>query len=219
MTKAAPCAAILLAAGLSSRYRAELEAQSQTEAPSKLLAEMNGRPLVRHVAEAALASQASPLIVVTGYEQDLITASLAGLPVQFIHNADYATGMASSLRIGIAAVPPDCSAAVILLGDMPQIKADLINQLIAALSQNPQAKALVPTFVNAQGQEERGNPVVLTRSLFAEIGRLSGDQGARKLLSGEGVLEVPVADPAIVLDIDTPEALARLQSSLTQKSG
>ena len=130
MTKAAPCAAILLAAGLSSRYRAELQAQSQTEAPSKLLAEMNGRPLVRHVAEAALASQASPLIVVTGYEQDLITASLAGLPAQFIHNADYATGMASSLRIGIAAVPPDCSAAVILLGDMPQIKADLINQLI-----------------------------------------------------------------------------------------
>ncbi|NDA47424.1 MAG: nucleotidyltransferase family protein, partial [Alphaproteobacteria bacterium] len=160
-----------------------------------------------------------PLIVVTGYEPDLITASLAGLPVQFSHNADYATGMASSLRTGIAAVPPDCSAAVILLGDMPQIKADLINQLIAALSQHPQAKALVPTFVNAQGQEERGNPVVLTRSLFTEIGRLSGDQGARKLLSGEGVLDVPVADPAIALDIDTPEALARLQSSLTQTGG
>lgn len=215
MTKAAPCAAILLAAGLSSRYRA----QAEGAVPSKLLAQIDGRALVRHVAEAALASQAQPLIVVTGHEREQVEVSLSGLPIRFVHNPDYATGMASSLRIGIAAVPQESAAAIVLLGDMPQIGAQLINRLINHFAEHETARALVPTFINAQGEQERGNPVLLARSIFADIAHLSGDQGARKLLSGEDVIDVPVGDAAISIDIDTPQALAEWQSSLTPKRG
>ncbi len=213
MTKEAPCAAILLAAGLSSRYRAQAEAG----ASSKLLAQVEGRPLVRIVAEAALASQAQPLIVVTGYERENIEASLAGLPIHFVHNPDYATGMASSLRIGVVNVPQNCAGTIVLLGDMPQIHARLINQLIDHFATHEAARALVPVFINEQGQRERGNPVLLARSIFADIAHLSGDQGARKLLTGAGVVELPVDDHSIALDIDTPQALAQWQSSLKRE--
>ena len=106
-------AAVVLAAGRSTRMGAV----------NKLIAEIGGKPLVRIAAEQALASRASPVIVVTGHERERVEAALAGLPVALVHNPDYAEGLGTSLKAGIAAVPEDADGAVVCLGDMPQVDA------------------------------------------------------------------------------------------------
>src|SRR6201987_4453208 len=101
-------------------------------APNKLLAEIGGRPLFRIVTEQALASKARPVIVVTGHQRERVEAALAGLAVTFVHNPDYAEGMSTSVKAGIAAVPADADGAIVCLGDMPQVDAKLIDRLLAA---------------------------------------------------------------------------------------
>jgi molybdenum cofactor cytidylyltransferase len=193
-----PVAAIVLAAGRSTRMGPR----------NKLREVVNGSALVRHAVEAALASRADPVLVVTGHESEAVRAALAGLDVRFVHNPDYAAGLSASLKSGLAAVPSISAGALILLGDMPNITAEIINRLIARFGENGEARAIVPTVLG-----HRGNPVLLTRALFDDIAYLTGDAGARKLLdqAGESVIEVAIEDPAIALDIDTPEALAAYQ--------
>jgi len=188
-------AAIVLAAGRSTRMGG----------PNKLLAELNGKPLVRIVAEQALASQASPVIVVTGHQQMDVQHALAGLDVRFVHNGEFAAGLATSVRTGIAAIPPDADGAVVCLGDMPLIEARLIDRLIEAF--RPDRGGLIAIPVN---DGRRGNPVLWSRRFFGELMTLDGDIGARHLIGrhGEAVVEVPVSGQAAFLDIDTPEALA-----------
>ena len=196
----AEIAAIILAAGQASRYRAGGGMEA-----SKLIAVIDGVPMVRLVAQATLASHARPVIAVTGHAREVVAAALGGLDIGFAHNPLYADGMASSLRAGIAALPPEATGAVILLADMPRVTAAVIDALIAALAANPDALAAVPVF-----EGRRGNPVALARALFPSIKTLTGDQGARRLLAEGKVIEVAVADNAVTLDIDTPEALAAL---------
>src|SRR5437588_7744281 len=160
-------AAIILAAGRSTRFAGD---QPGT---TKLVAELKGKPLVRHIADAALASAARPVIVVTGHARGFVQDALAGLPLQFVHNKDFATGLASSLRVGIAAVPASASGAIVLLGDMPLVAADLIDQLIRRFEQSSEAEAFVPVT-----ERRRGNPVLLARSLFPAVVQLTGDEGA-----------------------------------------
>ena len=106
-------AALVLAAGRSTRMGAI----------NKLIAEIGGKPLVRIAAEQALASRASPVIVVTGHQHEQVEAALAGLPVKLVHNPDYTEGLGTSLKVGIAAVPEDADGAIVCLGDMPQVDA------------------------------------------------------------------------------------------------
>ena len=140
-----------------------------------------------------------------GHDGPRVESELSGIDTLFVTNPDYAQGIASSLQAGVRAVPGSASGAIILLGDMPNVTADIINKLVAAFADNPDAKAVVPTV---SGQ--RGNPVLLARSIFAEVMQLTGDAGARELLrtAGNSVVEVPVGDAAVLLDVDTPEALA-----------
>lgn len=194
-------AAIILAAGRASRFRA------QSPLPTKLTALWNGQPLVRHVAQAALASKARPVIVVTGFASADVVAALAGLPLVLVHNAGFADGLAGSLKAGIAAVPVHCAGALVLLGDMPQVRMSTLDAMIAAFTASRQS-ALVPVH---EGQP--GNPVLLGRALFGAIASLTGDQGARKLLAAQnaGIMAWPCDDPGILADIDTPGALAQMQ--------
>ncbi len=191
-------AAVVLAAGLSSRYRA---AAGPAGPSTKLVSAHEGKPLVRRVAEAALASSARPVIVVTGHAHSDVESALAGLDASFVYNAHFASGLASSLRAGIAALPASADAAIILLGDMPRISGKVLDKLIAAYGVHPSASAVIPLF-----RGKRGNPVLLARSLFAFVEKLEGDSGARALLAhaGDGVAEVEMDDPAILFDIDTP---------------
>ena len=196
----AKVAAIVLAAGAAARFRAAGGAEA-----SKLVADLGGKPLLRHPVEAALASRARPVIVVTGHEQARIRQALDGLAVRFTHNADYALGLASSLKAGIAATPEDSAGALILLGDMPGVTPALIDRLIDAFSAQPEKLAIAPS---AQGR--RGNPALLSRALFARIAGLEGDEGARGLLArlpAAEILEVETKGDAATLDVDTPQAL------------
>jgi len=196
----AEVAAIILAAGRSSRYR-----EAGGLEPTKLLALLDGEPLVRRVAQAAVASRARPVIVVVGHESERVAKALEGLPLQIVFNEAFASGMASSLKAGIAAAPPDAAGALILLGDMPLVTARLHDAVIAGFAQSPGTLAALPTF-----NGRRGNPVLLSREFFAAAKRLSGDEGARGLLASlpEGaVAEVAVNDEAAIIDIDTPQAM------------
>ena len=191
----APAAAIILAAGHSSRMGAH----------NKLLVELEGIPLVRHVAMAALGSHARPVIVVTGNDRERVEAALSGLDVQLAHNAEFATGMASSLRTGIARAG-DARAAVICLGDMPRITSAHLDRLLDEVTDD--RSIVIPTF-----ERKRGNPVVLGRAHFAAVGDLTGDIGARPVIERNvaHVITVAFDDPAILVDVDTPEALAALR--------
>ena len=202
----AEVAAILLAAGSASRFRAA------GGGASKLVAILGGKPLVRHAAEAALGSKARPIVVVTGHERDAVEAALDGLALRLAHNSDYALGLASSLKAGIAALPASAQGALVLLGDMPGVTPTLIDRLIAAFEAHPGALAAAPT-----SQGRRGNPVLLSRALFEAIAELEGDEGARKLLANAGaaqVIEVEAPGDGATLDVDTPDALEAARRAL-----
>ena len=128
-------AAVVLAAGRSTRMGG----------PNKLLAEIRGRPLVRIIVEEALASHAKPVIVVVGHQRGEVEKALAGLPVQFVHNPDFAQGLGTSLKAGIAAVPAEADGAIVCLADMPQVDASLLNRLIAAFDPDRGALIVMPT--------------------------------------------------------------------------
>ena len=194
-------AAVVLAAGQSRRMGAL----------NKLLIEVDGVPMVRRVAAAALASKAAPVVVVTGHEAERVRAALAGLDVAFAHNSDFAEGMSSSLHCGVEALDseraPGIDGAVVCLGDMPRTSAALIDRLIAGF--NPlEGRAIgVPTY-----RGKRGNPVLWAARFFGEMRNLSGDVGARHLIGdhADAVYEVESPDHSVTIDVDTPEALDAL---------
>jgi molybdenum cofactor cytidylyltransferase len=171
---------------------------------------MNGRTLVCHAVEAAVTSSADPVIVVTGHRAEEVEASLRGFRILIVRNPAFADGLSTSLKIGFAALPPNAKAAVVLLGDMPLIKASLIDTLVSVWRAGGEPAALVPT-VNGQ----RGNPVVLSQALKDLIEGLSGDTGAGPILRGRtDVMECPVDDSAILQDVDTSDDLDRIFPSV-----
>ncbi len=188
-------AALVLAAGQSRRMGPV----------NKLLAEVDGAPMVAHAVDATLASKARPVVVVTGHEPERVRAALAGRDVAFAHNPLYAEGLSGSLRAGLDALPADIDGVVICLGDMPSVAASHIDRLIAAFDPAAGCTICVPTF-----NGKRGNPVLWARRYFAEMREVAGDVGARHLIGAHAdeICEVPMADTSVLEDLDTPEALA-----------
>lgn len=191
----ADVAVVLLAAGRSSRMG--------DAAGHKLLAAFGGETLIRRMAGTALASRASRTVVVTGHRSDDIVASLSGLEVELVQNDEYASGMASSLKRGLASLDPGISGALVLLGDMPALTPAHLDHLIENFTAHGGN-----AIIRASDGERRGNPVILPRSAFAEAMELSGDVGARSLIeSGTWpVVDVEIG-PAARLDVDTPGAV------------
>jgi len=136
--------AVVLAAGRSSRFRAMGGAEE-----TKLVAKLDGKLVVRRVVDGALASRARPVIVVVGHARSAVEAALGGLPALLAPNPDYRTGIASSLRVGLAATPAEAQGAVVLLGDMPNVSGRLINDLIDAFEAQPSARAVAPRAADA----------------------------------------------------------------------
>jgi molybdenum cofactor cytidylyltransferase len=194
-------AAVVLAAGRSTRMGAV----------NKLIAEIGGKPLVRIAAEQAIASRASPVIVVTGHQREKVEAALDGLPVRLVHNPDYAEGLGTSLKAGIAAVPAEADGVIVCLGDMPQVDSALIDKLIAAFDPERGALVVVPSIAG-----RRGNPVLWSRRFFPDLMQIQGDIGARRLIGNyaEAVVEVPVAGEAALTDIDTPESFSAVKAEI-----
>jgi molybdenum cofactor cytidylyltransferase len=189
-------AAVLLAAGQSRRMGAD----------NKLLADIGGKPMVARVADTLCAARLERIIVVTGFEADRVAAALAGRNLTLVHNPDYDEGLSTSLRAGIAALD-DIDAALVCLGDMPLIRPEHINRLIAAFDDDEGRAICVPTTRN-----KRGNPVLWSARFFGEMKALTGDIGARHLIGehSDVVCEVPIDDDAIFVDVDTRAALAAL---------
>ncbi len=194
-----PVAALILAAGLSSRM-----------APRNKLLIRNelGRPMVARVAEAALASRARDVFVVTGHQaeevaQEVAGTGYAGRRPQLVHAPAYASGLSASLKAGLAALAPEIGAALVCLGDMPLVTSALMDAVIDAYGADEARLIVVPTC-----RGRRGNPVLWDRSFFAEIAALEGDTGARALLTRHArrVTEVETGEEAILLDFDTPDA-------------
>ncbi|MGH7067048.1 MAG: NTP transferase domain-containing protein [Acetobacteraceae bacterium] len=191
-------AAIVLAAGRSRRM-----------APHNklLIIGPSGKPIIARVVDNVLSSAARPVLVVTGHQAREIEHTLGGRPVRYVHAPDYAEGLSASLKAGIAAVPPESPGAVICLGDMPLVTGRMIDRLLAAFDPDEGRAIVLPSFRGKQG-----NPMVWGRRFFPEIAAITGDIGARHLASLhlEQVVEVEIADEAVLRDLDTPEALARM---------
>ncbi len=190
-------AAIVLAAGTASRFRAV-----DPTIPTKLVALIDGVPIVRRAGTAALASRARPVVVVTGHAEADVRTALAGLAVSLVPNPDYATGIASSLRVGLAALPAEIDGALVLLGDMPGVTGPLLDRLIAAFDASEGIDAVVPVHGG-----RRGNPALLGRALFSAAADFGGDEGARRLLFRARVEEVEIKDDTVLVDIDEPQML------------
>jgi molybdenum cofactor cytidylyltransferase len=195
MSKAPKIAALLLAAGRSTRMGGL----------NKLTADVGGRPLLLHAVSAVLASRARPVVAVVGHQAEAVREVVQGLEVAVVDNPHHAAGLSSSLKTGLRALPGTCEGVVILLGDMPHITADHIDRLIAAFA--PGA-IVVPTH-----RGRRGNPVLWPAALLGEMLQLEGDVGAKRLIGAhvDRVRDVDLDSDAIFTDVDTPEALRLLR--------
>ena len=188
-------AAVVLAAGQARRMG--------NEGRHKLLAAFAGVPLVRKSVDTVLASSADSTVVVTGHRTGEIEQALSGLDCMIVHNSEFATGMASSLRVGLSAVRDKADGILVVLADMPAITSSDLDRMIAAFHAR-QGQAII----RAVAEGKRGNPVILPRATFEAIGRLEGDIGARPVIedSGLAVVDVEIGTAAL-LDTDTPEAI------------
>src|SRR6185437_4320308 len=161
-------AAIVLAAGRSRRM-----------APRNklLIPDETNRPMIARVVDNVLASAARPVIVVLGHQAEEVERALAGRKVRFVHAEDYGDGLSASLKTGIRAVPPECAAALICLGDMPLVAPAMLDRLLGAYDPEEGRTIVLPTFRGKQG-----NPMLWDRRYFPEILTITGDSGARHLL-------------------------------------
>ena len=190
-------AAIVMAAGRSTRMGPR----------NKLLAPIDGVAMVRRAVMTALASRARPVLVVTGHMREDVMAALTGLDVMFTHNPRFAEGMSTSLAAGIAALPPGLDGAMIALGDMPGVASAHLDRLIASFAPKDGRAICI-----AMHEGKRGNPVLFAAEFFPELTKITGDTGARYLIGEhqEQIAEVEMGSAAVLIDIDTPEALAAL---------
>lgn len=185
--------ALILAGGAGRRFGG-----------GKLLADLGGAPVIRRVAERVCAAEFAEVIAITGSQGAAISGALAGADVFVSEAPDWAEGMAASLRTGIAALSPQAAGVCVFLGDMPLAPVGLCPALVAAAQ-----RAGYAARPRVAGQP--GHPVAFTRAAFADLLALQGDQGATALLKArpEAVAYVDTADTGALLDIDTPDDLAR----------
>lgn len=185
---------LLLAAGTSSRFGEE----------NKLLATVDGEPIVRHAAKTLLAADLA-VTVVLGHEHERVRDALADLDVAFVRADDYAAGQSRSLQRGIEAIrnrDPDVDAAVIALGDMPDVSTATVQRLLAAY------EAGAGSALAAAYEGQRGNPVLFDAQHFDALTATGGDTGGRAVLLGaEDAALVETGDPGVVRDVDRPEDL------------
>jgi molybdenum cofactor cytidylyltransferase len=185
-------AGVLLAAGTSSRFGAA----------NKLLATVDGEPIVRHAARTLVESGLEPVVAVLGHEADRVRDALADLPVETVVNEGYEAGQASSLRAGIEVVRrhgADPNAAVVALGDMPFVSPETVDALVSAYAAAA-GDAVAPAF-----EGDRGNPVLFDARFFAPLADVDGDVGGREiLLESDASVLLAVDDPGVRRDVDVP---------------
>jgi molybdenum cofactor cytidylyltransferase len=199
MSSRPPGAAILLAAGSSSRL-----------GQPKQLVIYEGQSLLRRTASLAIASGASPVIVVLGNSAPRLRPELTDLPVTIVENPDWPSGMASSLHCGLRQLlrqAPETPAALLLVSDQPHLHAAHLRRLWQQYEESNQ--------VVAARYEDMlpGVPAIFPARCFPQLAALQGDQGARALLRQlppSQLQTIPM--PEAVADLDTPDDLLRLRT-------
>jgi molybdenum cofactor cytidylyltransferase len=183
-------AAVVLAAGRATRMGG-----------GKLLLPIGGRPMVQRVVDAALASKVAQTVVVVGSQAEEVRRILEDRPVTIVENQDYADGMSSSLRAGLAAVDPGCGGVLILLGDQPFVGPALIDALVDRFA------ACGKAVVRPVADGRPGNPVLVGVALVPELLAEKGDVGGRRVVGrhADDVCLVTVDDPRELADIDSPQ--------------
>lgn len=170
---------------------------------NKLLMTIDGKPMIASVVDTIAAGGFGSVVVVCGYDETALRQALAGRQVQFVSNAHWEQGLSSSVRAGIAALPPGIRGAAIMLGDMPLLQVATLQALKDCFEAQGCEKIVYPTY-----QGRQGNPVFFPRSLFPELRALQGDMGARKLLrhmDTDEAISVPVATSEVLEDCDTDD--------------
>ena len=206
-----PLPGIILAAGLSRRM----------EGKCKLLLPFRGRAMVAHAARAALDGGLNPVVLVVGPHSPsevaqacLKEASAENGRIRVATAERAAMGQAESLKAGLTfmrKLAPDAPGVMVLLGDLPLVDGDLVQRLASAfLAAYHEQNAPFCVVPRAEREGRRGNPAVLHAGLFADVTRLSGDVGARRIIAAHPLLEIPCAGDACLSDADTPEAYAAL---------
>lgn len=190
--------AVVLAAGTSTRMGS-----------NKLLADVQGKPMIVQTVTCIAASQIENIVVVVGNDAQAIQLALQNCNVSFVENPYYADGLSTSLRAGVAALQNSCDAILVCLGDMPLIDPRDINRMIAAFNPTEHRNIVVPVF-----ERTFGNPVLWGAEHFMALLACDGDRGARSLLEKleEDVVQISVDNQSVILDADTPEALATIRS-------
>jgi len=186
--------AIILAAGESRRMGTQ-----------KLLLPYAGRRVIEHIADATLQSRADHSIVVTGYQPERIHDALNGYAVTFAQNDQYPEGMLTSIRSGLAALPDDLEAFLVVLGDQPSLTSAIIDFLIDGFRASE--KGIVVPYIN----DDSGHPIIISATYRQEVMTRFDDTGLRGLIYGrpEEVHRLPVTDPGVLRDMDTPEDYER----------
>ena len=182
--------AVLLAAGAGSRFRA-------AGGGVKLLAPVGGRPLVEWALEALAAAPLGDRVIVLGAHADELLAATDLQGARPVRNEAWERGMASSLRVGLAALDPACSAALIVLGDGPSLAAEAIRRVAVAAEG-------ASGLVSARYGDRNGHPVAIPRALWPQLPQ-EGEEGARVL--GKPVVLVDCSDLPPPGDADTPAEL------------
>ncbi|BAS27002.1 molybdopterin-guanine dinucleotide biosynthesis protein B [Limnochorda pilosa] len=192
--------AVVLAAGQARRF-----------GTLKQVLPVRGRPMFLHAVGAALEAGAAQVCVVTGAGREAVEAALSplrarGLPVEPVFNPEFASGLAGSLRVGLAALAPQCQVAVVLLADQPGVGAGLVAALVRAARSTASGAAAV-----SYPGGDVGVPAAFGRKLWPRLETLRGDAGARSIVrSLEGVVALEAPPPALA-DVDTPEAYRALR--------
>jgi len=192
-----PIAAVILAAGTSSRM-----------GEAKQLLRLGEITLLDQVIENVRGSRVDEIVLVLGHEAERIKQSITTKSLKVVINDFYGQGMGTSLRTGLSAVPSGVCAALIVLADQPFVRSATFDQIIDHYRKSGR-QIVIPTYKGF-----RGNPVLLDRSVFAEVMALSGDIGCRAIFGNhlEGIAKVPVEDVGILLDLDSKDDVARLQN-------
>lgn len=174
--------------------------------PNKLIEPVNGVPIVARVVDAALEAGAEPVVMVTGHRANQVEAALEGRPVKWVANPRWAEGMSTSLAAGLAVLEREVEGALVCLGDMPRVTATDLRALMDAFGDGRGGAAWVPVY-----EGKRGNPVLWASTCFSRLRRVRGDWGGRALLAEleDEVVEVAVGGAGVLVDVDTPAALAR----------
>jgi molybdenum cofactor cytidylyltransferase len=194
-------AGLVLAAGSSTRM-----------GENKLLLRLGEESVLRRAVRRASEAGLDPVLVVLGHDADRAREELAGLSCRSVVNPGWSLGKSTSVRAGVAAVPPEAVAAIVILADMPLVTAGMLSELVRTYRRG------ATRLVASRYGDVHAPPVLYDRTLFGELAAMEGDGCGKQIVKRHGaeaaILSWP---PAVLADLDVPSDYARIQAALEER--